>query len=339
MKAWQALRYGNPREALKLNDIPYPQARPGELLIRVEAAALNPIDYKQLRGDLKRFEPLRFPCTMGFDLAGKVEGIGKGVEGFLLGDRVYARADRHTLGAFGEYCTQPASYVALMPKNISYQEAASFPLVALTTIQGLMDRAKAKAGQTILIHAGAGGLGSFAIQFCKALGLQVHATCSSRNRDKVLAHGADKVIAYDHEDYRAVGKIYDIVFDLIGGKQTVQAFSVIKPGGSVVSVAGPPDREFIEKFGKGFLVRSVMNLTSRRVFAKARKSKAEYFRFMTESDGTALSHLLPMVESGQIKPVIDRVFPMHALPEAMEYQMTGRAQGKIVLQVSRTGNE
>jgi NADPH:quinone reductase-like Zn-dependent oxidoreductase len=336
MKAWQAVRYGLPKDALRLNDIPYPQPGPGELLIRVEAASLNPIDYKQLRGDLKRFESLRFPCTMGFDIAGKVEGIGKGVEGFLLGDKVYVRADRHTLGAFAEYCTQPAAYVALMPKTITYQQAASFPLVALTTIQGLMDRAKAQAGQTILIHAGAGGLGSFAIQFCKALGLIVHATCSAKNKQRVLEHGADQVIAYDQDDYRSAGKIYDIVFDLIGGKHTVQAFSVIKPGGSVVSVAGPPDREFIEKFAKGFMLRTAMKLMSRRVFAKARKNRANYYRFMTESDGHALSHLLPMIESGQIKPVIDRVFPMQELPQALEYLMTGRAQGKVILQVSRS---
>lgn len=331
MKAWQAQRYGSPKDALRLVDIPYPQATPGNLLIRVEASALNPIDFKLLRGDLKRIEALRFPVTLGFDLAGTVEAIGSGVEGFQRGDRVYVRASRNTLGAFADYSLQPAAFAALMPRNLDFAEAAGFPLVALTTVQGVMDRAKAQAGQRILIHAGAGGLGSFALQFCKAIGLTVHATCSSGNADLVRSLGADQVIAYDREDYRQHGRQYDIVFDLIGGVHTVDAFKVVKPGGTVLSVSGPPDEDFIRKQGDSWVKRFVMRRMSAKVFRAARKAKAQYFRYLTESDGHALSQVTPLIEQGRIRPLIDQVFAFEDAVAAFERQMSGRAKGKIIL--------
>jgi alcohol dehydrogenase len=331
MRAWQAIAYGSAENCLRLDSVPIPAPGPGQVRLRVQAASLNPIDFKLLRGDLRRIDTLVFPVTLGFDASGVVDALGAGATKFQVGDRVFARASRETLGAFADYCVQPEEFVALAPANISAAGAASLPLVALTTVQGLVDRAHAKAGQRILIHAGSGGLGSFAIQYAKQLGLHVDTTTSSRNQEWVRALGAERVIAYDRDDYRKAGAVYDIVFDTIGGAHTLDAFAVLKPGGCVVSVAGPPDREMTEKFGGSFLVRTIMKFMARKAYSKAAAKQAQYFRFMTESSGAQLAQVAALVDRGAIKPVIDRVFSFEDAIAAFEYLIAGRATGKVVL--------
>jgi NADPH:quinone reductase-like Zn-dependent oxidoreductase len=225
-----------------------------------------------------------------------------------------------------------------MPADLDFAGAASLPLVALTTVQGLVDRAHAQAGQRILIHAGSGGLGSFAIQYAKAIGLLVDTTTSSRNVDWVRELGADAVIAYDREDYRTRGPVYDIVFDTLGGEHTRQGFDVLKPGGAVVSVAGPPDAEMRAKFSAGKpLVRFAMWMLARQVYADAAKKNARYFRYLTESDGGQLQAIADLVAAGAIRPVIDRAFAFDAAVDAFEYLVAGRAKGKVVLDVAADG--
>ena len=241
MRAWQATAYGAAESCLHLASIPRPEPGAGEVRLQVQAASLNPIDFKLLNGSLRRIQRLSFPVTLGFDACGVIDAIGEGARRFRIGDRVFVRASRDSLGAFAEYSVQPEQFVALAPVNADAAEAASLPLVALTTVQGLVDRAHARPGQRILIHAGSGGLGSYAIQYSRHLGLMVDTTTSSRNSEWVKTLGAHNVIAYDHEDYRQVGPVYDIVFDTLGGAHTLDAFSLLKPGGCVVSVAGPPD--------------------------------------------------------------------------------------------------
>jgi alcohol dehydrogenase len=333
MRAWQAISYGKAEESLRLASIPKPLPGEGEVRIRVQAASLNPIDYKLLHGDLRRVQKLEFPVTLGFDASGVIDALGEGASKFKLGEQVFVRASRDTLGAFAEYSVQPEKFVALAPKNATLAGAASLPLVALTTIQGLVDRAQAQAGQRVLIHAGSGGLGSFAIQYAKSLGLSVDTTTSSGNATWVRALGATRVIAYDREDYRKSGPIYDIVFDTLGGAHTLDSFSVLKPGGCVVSVAGPPDREMAEKFADGFLVRMAMKFMARKVYAAARGKRARYFRFLTESSGAQLAEVATLVESGAIKPVVDRVFGFDDLIAAFNYLVAGRAKGKVVIDV------
>jgi len=333
MRAWQAISYGKAEESLRLASIAKPLPGAGEVRIRVQAASLNPIDYKLLHGDLRRVHKLEFPVTLGFDASGVIDALGEGADKFKLGEQVFVRASRDTLGAFAEYSVQPEKFVALAPKNATLAGAASLPLVALTTIQGLVDRAQAQAGQRILIHAGSGGLGSFAIQYAKSLGLSVDTTTSSGNASWVKALGATRVIAYDRDDYRKSGAIYDIVFDTLGGAHTLDSFSVLKPGGCVVSVAGPPDREMATKFADGFLVRMAMKFMARKVYAAARAKRARYFRFLTESNGAQLAEVAALVESGAIKPIVDRVFGFDDLIAAFNYLVAGRAKGKVVIDV------
>lgn len=338
MLAWQAIGYGPPATALRLASIAIPEPGPGELRVRVEAASLNPIDFKLLRGDLRRLQSLRFPVTLGFDACGIVDAVGAGVP-FRLGERVFLRASRDTLGAFAQYTVQPVEFVAPAPSRIGAVGAASLPLVALTTVQGLVDRAGALPGQRVLIHAGSGGLGSFAVQYAHHLGLVVETTTSSRNADWVAALGADRVIAYDREDYRRRGPVYDIVFDTLGGAHTLEAFRVLKPGGCVVSVAGPPDREMIRR-GPNALVRVAMRLMSLRVHVAARARRARYYRFLTEPSGTQLRRISELVDRGVLRPVVDRVFPFEEAVAALDYLMAGRARGKVVLDLEqRAGAE
>jgi len=331
MLAWQAVAHGSPKDCLRLVSVPMPVPGPGELRVRVGAASLNPIDFKLLRGDLRRVHALTFPVTLGFDASGVVDAVGPGESRFKIGDRVFVRASRETLGAFAQYTVQPEAFVALAPVRTSVVGAASLPLVALTTVQGLVDRAQARSGQRILIHAGSGGLGSFAIQYAKRLGLRVDSTTSSRNVERVRALGADDVIAYDREDYASRGRVYDIVFDTLGGEHTLKSFRVLQAGGCVVSVAGPPDRQMIAKFGRNFLVRTVMKLMSHRVHAAARAGSARYFRYLTESSGAQLQAIAELVDAGEVRPVVDRVFDFSDAVAAFEYLMAGHAQGKVVL--------
>lgn len=334
MRAWQAIHYGRERDSLRLNTIEKPSPKDSEVCIKVHAASLNPIDYKLLHGDLKKVMPMPFPITMGFDAAGLVDSVGNSVTKFKVGDKVYVRASRETLRAFAEYTVQPEAFVALMPNACSFEESASFPLVALTTVQGFVDRAHLKSGDSILIHAGSGGLGSFAIQYAKQMGLIVHTTTSSKNADWVQALGADKVFCYDQVDIGAINTQYDAVFDTLGGKETLQAFVQIKSGGVVISVAGPPDIEMRNIFGKNPVIRFVMWMMSRKVYAAAKAKNARYFRYMTESSGEQLNQITALVEEGKIKAVIDRVFPFEQGVEAFEYLVAGRAKGKVIIKIA-----
>jgi len=334
MRAWQAMQYGDERSSLRLNTIERPVPKSTEVCIKVHAVSLNPIDYKMLHGALKKVVPMEFPITLGFDAAGVIESLGSSVTKFRLGEKVYVRANRESLRAFAEYTVQPEAFVAAMPDNCSFEQAASFPLVALTTIQGFVDRAHLKSGDSILIHAGSGGLGSFAIQYAKQMGLVVHTTTSSRNADWVKALGADEVWCYDKINVAEIKHKYDAVFDTLGGEQTIMAFSQIKAGGVVISVAGPPDIEMREKFATNFVIRFAMWMMARKVYAAANAKNARYFRYMTESSGEQLAQITPMIEQGKIKPVIDRVFDFEQGIEAFEYLVAGRAKGKVIIKVA-----
>jgi len=284
MRAWQALRYGAPDEALALRRVPMPTPGPCELCIRVAATSLNPIDLKLLRGDLKRLMPLRFPRTIGFDAAGEVDAVGAGAR-FAVGEQVFVRASRDTLGAFAQYSVQPQDFVARAPAGLDPVGAASLPLVGLTTVQGLV--------------------------------------------------GADRVISYDREDYRGAGRVFDIVFDTLGGSHTLDAFDLVKPGGCVVSVAGPPDAQMRARFGRNPLARAAMAWMARKVEARSSERGVRYFRFLTESSGAQLAGIAALVEAGAIRPVIDSVFDFDDLPAAMARLGAGRSRGKLVLRVNQ----
>jgi len=332
MRAFVLDGYGAIADHVRLADLADPVAGPDDVLIDIHAASLNPIDFKLVRGDLKRVSKYTLPRPFGFDASGIVLSAGARVTGFKPGDAVYARASRETIGTFAEKIALQEKFVALKPAAISHLEAAALPLVGLTTLQGF-GRVGARAGQRILIHAGAGGIGSFAIQYAKHLGLHVTTTTSSKNADFVKALGADRVIAYDRENYLDAGGGYDIVYDTLGGAFTVDAFKLVKQGGAVISLSGPPDRDFARREGAGWLVRVAVWLMSRKVYAASAESGASYCWFFTEPDGDQLREIAGLVDSGAIKPVIDREFAFDQLPAALSYLEAGRARGKVVLRV------
>ena len=332
MRAFVLDGYGAIADHVRLAELADPVAGPDEVLIEIQAASLNPIDFKIVRGDLKRVSKYRLPRPFGFDACGVVLSSGARAARFKPGDAVYARTSRDSIGTFAERIALPEQFVALKPATVSPAEAASLPLVGLTTLQGFA-RVGARAGQRILIHAGAGGIGTFAIQYAKHLGLEITSTTSSKNVDFVKSLGANRVIAYDRENYLEQGGNYDIVYDTLGSAFTVNAFKVVKRGGAVISLSGPPDRDFAARVGAGWLVRVAVWLMSRKVYAASAESGASYCWFFTEPDGDQLREIAGLVDSGVIKPVIDREFAFDQLPAALTYLQAGRARGKVVLQV------
>ena len=332
MRAFLLGGYGAISDNVRLGEIPGPVAGPGEALIEIHAASLNPIDFKLVNGALKRISKYQLPRPFGFDASGIVLAVGAGASQFKPGDAVYARASRDTIGSFAEQIALAEKFVALKPTGISHAEAASLPLVGLTTLQGF-ERAGARAGQRILIHAGSGGVGTFAVQYARHLGLHVTSTTSSKNADFVKSLGADRVIAYDRENYLELGGDYDIVYDTLGGAFTIDAFKLVKRGGVVISLSGPPDRDFARREGAGWLVRIAVWLMGRKVYAAAERAGAAYCWFFTESNGAQLREIAALVDRGAIKPVIDREFAFEQLPEALTYLEAGRARGKVVLKV------
>jgi alcohol dehydrogenase len=331
MRAFVLTGYGVVPDNVRLTEIPDPVAGPGEVLIEIHAASLNPIDFKTVRGDLKRISKYKLPRPFGFDASGMVISVGAGAR-FKPGDPVYVRASRDTIGTFAEQIALPENLVALKPATISHAQAASLPLVGLTTLQGFA-RAGARAGQRILIHAGSGGVGTFAVQYARHLGLHVTSTTSSKNADFVKELGADRVIAYDRENYLEQGGDYDIVYDTLGGAFTVDAFKVVKRGGVVISLSGPPDRDFARREGAGLLVRVAVWLMGRKVYAASARAGAAYCWFFTEPSGDQLRDIATLVDSGAIRPMIDREFAFEQLPAALIYLEAGRARGKVVLKV------
>lgn len=332
MRAFVLTGYGAITDNVRLAQLPDPVAASGEVLVEVHAASLNPIDFKIVHGDLKRVSKYKLPRTFGFDASGVVKSVGAGAGRFKPGDTVYLRASRNTIGTFAEQIAVDEKLVALKPFILSHAQAASLPLVGLTTLQGFA-RAGARAGQRILIHAGSGGVGTFAVQYARHLGLHVTSTTSSKNADFVRSLAAEKVIAYDRENYLEQGGDYDIVYDTLGGAFTVDAFKVVKRGGTVISLSGPPDRDFARREGAGLLVRVAVWLMGRKVYAASAEAGAAYCWFFTESNGDQLRDIARLIDSGAIKPVIDREFAFEQLPDALSYLEAGRARGKVVLKL------
>lgn len=332
MRAFVLDGYGAIADHVRLADIAEPVPGPEDVLIEIYSASLNPIDFKLIRGDLKRVSKYRLPRPFGFDASGVVLSSGTRATRFKPGDAVYARASRDTIGTFAQRIALEEQFVALKPAAISHAEAASLPLVGLTTLQGF-GRVGARAGQRILIHGGAGGIGTFAIQYAKHLGIHVTTTTSSKNADFAKSLGADRVIAYDRENYLEAGGGYDIVYDTLGGAFTVDAFKLVKRGGAVISLSGPPDRDFARREGAGWLVRVAVWLMSRKVYAASAEAGASYCWFFTEPNGDQLREIAGLIDRGAIKPVIDREFAFEQLPAALAYLEAGHARGKVVLKV------
>ena len=332
MKAFIVDRYKR-NSALRLGEMPGPVVRDHDVLVAIHAASLNPLDAKIRDGEFKQILPYRLPLILGNDVAGVVVRVGSKVRGFEPGDEFYARPNQARIGTLAEFIAMDEADVALKPANLGMEEAAAIPLVGLTAWQVLVERAQLKKGQKVLIHAGSGGVGTFAIQLAKHIGATVATTTSTANVDLVRSLGADVVIDYRKEDFAKVLTGYDVVLNSLGKDTLEQSLKVLKPGGKLVSISGPPDAAFAKENGLSWFLQQVMRLLSSGIRRKAKRLGVSYSFVLMRANGKQLGKITPLIESGVIRPVVDRVFPFLATNEAMDYMATGRAKGKIVIKV------
>ena len=332
MKAFLIDRYGK-KETGHIDDVPAPALRDDDVLIRVHAASVNALDTKIRRGEFKVILPYRLPLILGNDLAGTVERVGAGVSQFKPGDEVYARPDDDRIGTFAEFIAVSAASVALKPHNLTMVEAASLPLVALTAWQALVETAQLKPGQKVFIQAGSGGVGTVAIQLAKHLGAFVATTTSTPNVAWVKDLGADVVIDYRQQDFATALRDYDVVLNSLGKDELERSLQILKPGGHLISISGPPTPTFATARGLAWPLKQVMRLLSRGIRSKAKQKEVTYSFVFMRADGAQLSAIASLVESGAIVPVIDRVFPFEDTQGALVHVESGRAKGKVVVEL------
>lgn len=308
MKAARIHAYGDASQ-IKIEDAPLPALNDDDVLIRVVATSVNPVDWKIRKGYLKSMIPYQMPLIMGWDVSGVVEQTGPAVTKFRPGDAVYSRPDIARNGAYAEYVAVRESEIAFKPATISHVEAASLPLVSITAWESLFTTANLSAGQKVLIHAGAGGVGSIAIQLAKAKGAHVTATASAAKSALVKSLGADQVIDYRAQDFSQIARDMDVVFDTVGGEVQEKSWSVLKPGGFLVSITDRPSEDRAKAEGKrsGFV--------------------------FIGPNAPILTELAAMVDAGQVRPLIGAEYGLNDTARAQEASESGRATGKIVIYV------
>lgn len=332
MKAFVLDRYGK-NEQLRVTDVPEPELRANDVLIEVHAAAVNLLDVKLRNGEFKLILPYHTPLVLGHDVAGVVVGIGPQVSLFKVGDEVYARPDDFRIGTFAERIAVREDSVAIKPKNISMEEAASIPLVGLTAWQALVEKARLKKGQKVFIQAGSGGVGTLAIQLAKHLGATVATTTSVGNTALVKSLGADVIVDYKKDAFEERLSGYDVVLNSQDSKTLSKSLGVLKHGGQLISISGPPDPQFAQDIQTNWLVQQVMRALSFGVRRQARRLGVAYDFLFMKASGRQLRQITPLIESEAIRPVIDKVFPFNATNEALAYVESGRAKGKVVIKV------
>jgi len=333
MKAFVVERYGD-ADTVRAGDVPDPQVGDDDVLVRIHAASINPLDLKIRDGDVKVILPYRAPFVLGNDLAGVVVEVGARVTRFVVGDEVYARPDKDRIGAFAELIAMHQYDVAIKPATLTMEEAASIPLVGLTSWQALVERANLRPGQKILIHAGAGGVGTFAIQLAKHLGAHVATTASTAKVDLAKSLGADLVIDYTKQAFETMLHDYDVVLDTVGGETLDRSLRVLKPGGMLISVAGPPDPTLAREQGFDPVIRLAIAALSFRVRRRARKRHVAYSYLFMEASGDQLRELATLIDAGTIRPVVDSVFDFDQTREALAHVEQGHAKaGKVVIRM------
>ena len=333
MKAFIVERYGR-KGVGRLGDMPEPELRDDDVLVRVHAAGVNPLNSKIRSGEFKLILPYRLPLILGNDVAGVVTQVGPRVRRFKPGDEVYARPHHDRIGTFAEFISMNEGDVAIKPKTLTMEEAASVPLTGLTAWQALIERANLQKGQKVLIHAGSGGVGTFAIQLAKHVGATVATTTSTANVDLVRRLGADVVVDYKKDDFEKVLHDYDVVVNSLGKETLEKSLRVLKPGGKLISISGPPDPAFATDIGSGWLLRQLMGVLSYRIGKQARRHRVSYSFLFMKANGAQLREITSLIDAGTIRPIVDRIFPFESTEEALAYVETGRAKGKVVVKVS-----
>lgn len=332
MKAFVVDKYGK-TGILRLAEMPEPVLQDDDVLVAIHAAGMNLLDSKIRAGEFKSFLPYRPPFILGHDVAGTVVRVGSKVRRFKSGDDVYARPRDGRIGAFAEFIAMNEGDVAIKPKRLTMEEAASIPLVGLTAWQALIERANLKKGQKVFIQAGSGGVGTFAIQLAKHIGAIVATTTSTANVDLVKSLGADVVIDYRKDGFEKILRDYDVVLNSLGKDTLEKSLRVLKPGGRLISISGPPDPEFAKDMGLSWILRQVVRLLSYRIRKKAKHHRISYSFLFMRANGNQLREITSLIDSGIIRPVVDRVFPFESTNEALAYVETGRAKGKVVVKV------
>ena len=332
MKAFTINRYSN-EDKLQLVEISEPAVKENDVLIQVHSASINQLDAKLKSGEFKLLLPYKFPLILGHDVAGIVTKVGSKVSHFKVGDEVFARPADFWIGTFAEYIAINENDVALKPATISMEQAASIPLVALTVWQALVEKAKLKKGQKVFIQAGSGGVGTIAIQLAKHLGATVATTTSANNFELVKSLGADVVIDYKTQDFETTLKEYDLVLNSQDEKTLEKSLRILKRGGKVISISGPPDVAFAKEIGLSWFMKTAIFFLSKKVKQQAKKLNVNYSFLFMQANGKQLSEISLLIEAGAIRPVVDKIFPFEQTNEAMSYVASGRAKGKVIVKV------
>ncbi len=332
MKSFYITKYDK-TSPLKFGDLPIPDISADQVLVEMHYASLNPIDFKIKHGDLKMVLPMKFPLILGNDGSGIVSKIGKNVKHFKVGDEVYLRPDKNSgIGTLAEFIAAGEDQLALKPKNLSLEEAASIPLVGLTVWQ-IYERAGLKKGQKVFIQAGSGGVGTFAIQWAKYLGAEVATTASPKSFEMLQHLGADILIDYKTQNFEDLLKNYDLVLNTQDEETLLKSMKILKPGGKIISISVVPDEQFAIDSGVNWLVKFVIKMRSAKVIKEARKRQVDYSFLLMHSSRKQLEEITSIIEKGKIKPVIDKVFPFNETNEAMNYLESGRAKGKVLVKI------
>ena len=332
MKAFLVDKYKK-KGALRLATVPEPDLGENEVLVQVHAASVNLLDAKIRDGEFKAFLTYKLPLILGHDVAGTVVRVGPRVSKFKPGDVVYSRADDFRIGTFAEFVAVKEDSLAPKPKSLSMEEAASIPLVGLTAWQALVERANLKAGQKVFIQAGSGGVGTFAIQLAKHLGATVATTTSAANAEWVKKLGADIVIDYKKEDFETILRDYDVVLNSQDSKTLEKSLRVLRPGGKLISISGPPTPAFAEEISAPWYLKLVMGVLSRGIRRQAKQRNIDFNFLFMKANGNQLREITSLIDAGNIRPILDRVFPFAQTNEALAYVEAGRAKGKAVIKI------
>lgn len=327
MKAFAIDGYTHPLHA---SEVPEPTLGEFDVLVDVKAASVNQLDIKIAEGAFKSLLSFDFPLTLGHDLAGVVIATGSKVTRFVTGDLIYGRPRDGRIGTFAERIAVAEGDLAHAPASISLEEAASLPLVALTAWQALVELGNVQPGQKVLIHAGAGGVGSIAIQLAKHLGATVATTASAANTELVLGLGADIVIDYRSQDFEEQLAGYDLVLDGVGGENLLKSLRVLRPGGRAIGIAGPPTPEFALSIGANIVARTAITALSAKVRRRARTLDVQYDFLWMRASGEQLAKITDLVDAGSIRPLVSEVFPFEQTPAAVAALAQGGHAGKIV---------
>lgn len=330
MKAAQMLKYSKDIH-LEINDIEIPKINNQQVLVKVKAAGVNPLDILILNGSIRMITDYDFPLILGNELSGVIVAVGKDVTNFKVGDHIYTRLPVNQIGAFAEYTAVNEEAISLMPKNLSFNEAAAVPLTALTAYQALTDVLHAQPNKKLFIPGGTGGFGAMAIPIAKSMGLYVITSGSERGRLRTLQIGADQFINYHNEDYATVLSNIDYVIDTLGMKEIKTELDILKPQGKLVSLKAVPNYRFAVKNNFPLWKKLLFGLVSARIDSLARKSEKEYHFLFVQANGSQLREITTLVENQDIKPSIDSTYTFSDINKALTKVSTGHSQGKVIV--------